>query len=321
MNNQNLLIKYSFIKILNGSDLSRRHLPLMSAESKNSGPVVWLNGCIHGDEVGGMVVIQEIFKQIKDKLQNGKILAFPIMNPIGFETATRGIALSEEDLNRSFPGNLKGSLAERIARQIFSHIIQSQPSLVLDLHNDWTNSIPYALIESRSGLENNQVWQKSKNFAKKTKLINVLDSEKIDSSLTYNLIKNNIPALTLELGASYIVDEKNINIGLNAVWNVLQTLNMVKPLKNPDQYPISQSIKDKILTYSDKPYCSNSGIIRFLVKRGQIVKKNQKLARIYNAFGKLQETILAPQNSVILGTAEYSVVFPGTHIVALGIIN
>ena len=56
-------IKYSFIKIMTGSDLSRRRLPFMSAESSKSGPVVWLTGCGHGDEVGGTVVIQEIFKR------------------------------------------------------------------------------------------------------------------------------------------------------------------------------------------------------------------------------------------------------------------
>ena len=35
----------------------------MSAESKNQGPTVWITACGHGDEVGGMVVIQEIFKK------------------------------------------------------------------------------------------------------------------------------------------------------------------------------------------------------------------------------------------------------------------
>lgn len=58
------------------------------------------------------------------------------MNPLGFETASRHITLSGEDLNRSFPGDKEGSLAGRIANQIFTKIKETKPFLVLDLHND-----------------------------------------------------------------------------------------------------------------------------------------------------------------------------------------
>ncbi|MBI2436092.1 MAG: succinylglutamate desuccinylase/aspartoacylase family protein, partial [Candidatus Hydrogenedentes bacterium] len=127
-------IRYSFLKILTGSDLSRRRLPLMAAESVLPGPVVWLTACAHGDEVGGIIVIQEVFKRIRrHKLLRGSVLAFPLMNPIGFETATRNITVSQEDLNRSFPGDQHGSLGERIAHRISSYIVQTQPALVLDL--------------------------------------------------------------------------------------------------------------------------------------------------------------------------------------------
>ncbi len=53
---------FSFIKILTGSDLSKRRIPLMEIYSAQDGPTVWLTGCMHGDEIGGTVVIHEIFK-------------------------------------------------------------------------------------------------------------------------------------------------------------------------------------------------------------------------------------------------------------------
>ena len=143
-------VRYSFVRILTGSDLSNRRLPFMLAESEVEGPIVWMTACGHGDEVGGIVIIQEIFKWIKRQgLRRGKLMAFPLMNPMGFETASRQIIYSQEDLNRSFPGNPKGSLAERIAYKIFSAITQTRPSLILDLHNDWTLSIPYTLLDVR----------------------------------------------------------------------------------------------------------------------------------------------------------------------------
>jgi predicted deacylase len=102
----------------------------MSIISPNHGPVVWLTACIHGDEVTGIVTIQEVFKKIqKQHLQRGAVYAFPLMNPIGFETGSRNITLSREDLNRSFPGNKNGSMAERIADKIFIPIQQTNPNL------------------------------------------------------------------------------------------------------------------------------------------------------------------------------------------------
>lgn len=97
--------KYSFIKILTSSDLSIRRLVLMDIISVNPGPVVWLTGCVHSDEVGSVVVIQEILKKLrKEPLLKGSVHASPLMNPLGFENASRHITLSKEDLNRSFPG-------------------------------------------------------------------------------------------------------------------------------------------------------------------------------------------------------------------------
>ena len=61
-------VNYSFLKILTGSDMSRRRLPLMYVNSFKDGPVIWLTACGHGDEVGGVIVIQEIFKWIKKNI-------------------------------------------------------------------------------------------------------------------------------------------------------------------------------------------------------------------------------------------------------------
>ena len=88
-------VRYSFRKILTGSDLSRRRLAVMQADSGQAGPVVWLTGCVHGDEVGGIVVIQEIFKRLREtRLQRGRLCAFPLMNPMGFELSARHVAVS-----------------------------------------------------------------------------------------------------------------------------------------------------------------------------------------------------------------------------------
>lgn len=317
--NSSQKIKFSFLNILTGSDLSRRRLPFMSAKSVNPGPVVWLTGCGHGDEVGGIVVIQEIFKRIRKKpLKKGSLFAFPLMNPIGFETSSRNITPSKEDLNRSFPGNKNGSLAERIADRIFSTIIDTNPSLVLDLHNDWLKSIPYTIIDIRPKQVNQELHAQIEKYGKISGFLLLSETEEVAHSLSHSLIAKNIPALTMELGESYVVNEKNIEYGVHSIMGILSEMEMVEKISEPFQHPFPEPFRGKILKYSDMPLSSTSGIIRFLVKPGEHVKKGQAIARISNAFGKLQETIIAPEECVVIGHSESAVAFPGMQIIASG---
>ena len=313
-------ISYSFKKIMTGSDLSRRRLPFMSAISENPGPVLWLTACGHGDEVCGIVIIQEIFKKIRRKLLNGSVYAFPLMNPIGFETASRNITVSREDLNRSFPGVVTGTLGEIIANRIFSTIMETSPTLVLDLHNDWIQSIPYTLIDIDPGSSHKTVHNKTLVYAQHAGFVSIVDSEKLTGTLSYHLLMNDIPVLTFELGESYVINEENVEYGLKAIWNILAYLKMIEPLKEHFIYPAPPAYRAGILLrYSDKPYSTKSGIIRFIAKPGDVVTKGRPIARIVNAFGKHQETIRALQDAIVLGHSDSSVVFPGMHIMAFGI--
>jgi predicted deacylase len=314
-------VRYSFLKILTGSDLSRRRLPFMVIESVNPGPVVWLTGCIHGDEVTGIVTIQEVFKKIqRQPLRKGAIYAFPLMNPIGFEAGSRNITISREDLNRSFPGSKNGSLAERIADRIFTTISQTKPTLVLDLHNDWMKSIPYTVTDPNPNQINKQAYEKAGAAAEKSGFLVIHETEEIRRSFTYNLLAHNIPAFTIELGESYIVNEINVQYGVNSILNILNYLDMFEKKDEPFIFEVPDKIKGKSLRFVSEPVSSASGIIRFLAKPGDIVKKGQAVAKIYNTFGKLQDTVVCLHNGIVLGHSDSSVAYPGAPIMAFGAI-
>ena len=320
--NKDLLqkVRYSFLKILTGSDLSRRRLPFMVIESVNPGPVVWLTGCIHGDEVTGIVTIQEVFKAIrKQPLLNGSLYAFPLMNPIGFETASRNITLSKEDLNRSFPGDQNGSVAQRIADKIFSSIKQTNPTLVLDLHNDWMKSIPYTLVDPNPGSPHKKAYEQTLKVAGESGFLFLQENEDATGSFSYSLLEHDIPALTIELGESYIVNEKNVEYGVKSILKILAYLKMTEKPAEDFTYQIPEVAKGKILKSLLLPVSSATGIIRFQTQPGNLVKKDQAVAKIYNAFGKLQDTLFCKQDGIVLGNSDYSVAFPGAPVMAFGV--
>jgi predicted deacylase len=282
--------------------------------------VVWLTACGHGNEVGGIVIVQEVFKRIRRRLLRGALHAFPLMNPLGFETASRSITMTREDLNRSFPGNPNGSLGERIADRIFTTILDTSPTLVLDFHNDWIKSIPYVLIDRDPGNVHKVTYEKTKQAAQQTGLCTILDTDELKSSLSYNLLLRDIPAVTLEMGEPYVVNEANVEHGLGAVWSTLVHLQMVEPSVNSSKYPLPPEYGNGcLLTYWDKPYASKTGIVRFLAKPGDVVKAGQPFAKIINAFGKKQEVVTTVKDAIILGHTDSSAVFPGMPIMAFGI--
>lgn len=312
-------VRYSFIKILVGSDLAGRRLPLMSARSANPGPVVWLTGCCHGDEVCGAVIIQEIFRRIKKRLLRGELHAFPLMNPVGFETATREISLSNEDLNRCFPGDSKGSLGQRIADRIFTTIMATSPHLLIDLHTDWTQSMPYTILDRKLDGAGNNAYQTAKTLATQTGFICIQENDDLTNTLSYNMLARGVPAFTLELGEPYVINEENVRYGVDAVVNILAAMEMFAPNPEPAAFPWPAYDGSRLYQYSDRPYSSKSGIIRFLAKPGDRIKQGQPFARIVNTFGKHQETLKANADAVVLGHSDNSVVFPGMPVMAFAL--
>ncbi len=319
---------FAFVNILGSSNssLAIRRLAYMTIHGAKPGPVVWLTGCAHGDEVGGMVVIQEIFKKLqRESLLKGSLFAFPPMNPLGFETISRNVSFTNEDLNRSFPGDKDGSLAQRIAFTIFSEITKTQPAIVLDLHNDWIKSIPYTLLDAYPGVKHKEAYEKAKQLAHETGFLVVQEDAKakdaldLEKTLSGSLLRHDIPALTLELGEAYVVNEMHVQAGVRAILNILLFLGMLDARQHTFMSSSSESFQNKELRYSDHPVSSESGIVRFLVKPGDIVHKGNPIARIYNVFGKLQETLQSQEDGVILGTSDSSVALPGIPVAAFGI--
>lgn len=320
MQNNRTKVKHHFLKLMIGSDLSQRKIPLISIESGLPGPVVWITACGHGDEVTGIVIVQELMKYLKKYgLECGRIYMIPIMNPIGFENVSRHIPFSDEDLNRAFPGKENGTLAERIAFKIFSTIMDTSPDLVIDLHNDWVNSIPYALLDPID--KDRSVYGQALDYAKLSGFVVVRDNDLLKSSLSHAMLARRIPSITLELGESYTVSERNVQYGLYALLNILSYHKMSSLSSGFFKYPLPGELGDTVLVYSDQPLCTVSGIIRFIVKPGVIAPRGKVIARVYNVFGRVRETMIANNDCFVLGHADSSLAFPGATVMAFGNLN
>ncbi len=117
-------------------------IPLVVLHGANVGPTVWLSAAIHGDEVGGVEIIRQVLAALDPTELSGTVLAVPIVNVAGFSTGDRYMP-DRRDLNRSFPGSHRGSLASRFAHTFMTEIVH-QSDVGIDLHtgSDHRHNVP-----------------------------------------------------------------------------------------------------------------------------------------------------------------------------------
>ncbi|HKJ24348.1 MAG TPA: succinylglutamate desuccinylase/aspartoacylase family protein [Myxococcota bacterium] len=323
-------LRFSRLPVLDGADLTTRRLALLEARSGRPGPLVWLTAGIHGDEVGGIVVVQELFRRLRRRpLLAGRLAAFPLLNPFGFDAASRRIPSTEEDLNRSFPGDPAGTFAERMAHLIHSRIVGDAPALVLDLHNDWIRSIPYALIDPRPASEAGRTAYARARAAAAATGFPMVDEQvegvsraMLRSTLTGCLLEGGVAALTLELGGAHVVDEGHVASGLAAVWRVLADLGVVEPDADAPPAPaLPGRYRGRMLRYGHRPYPSHAGIVRFRVGPGDFVRPGTPIAAVQDLFGRNVELLRAESEAIVLGHADSSIAVPGVPLVAMALLS
>ncbi|MFA7082997.1 MAG: succinylglutamate desuccinylase/aspartoacylase family protein [Arcobacteraceae bacterium] len=276
-------------------------LPLRVIRGRREGPVVFISAAIHGDELNGIEIIRRLRKlTILQKLK-GTLILVPIVNVYGIMTLSRYLP-DRRDLNRSFPGSDKGSLASRVAKIFFDEVVQ-HCDLGIDLH---TASIHKSnLPQLRTNIDNELTFTLAKAFQAPV----ILHSELRDGSLRAVAQDQGIPILLYEAGEALRFDEISIRIGVKGIINVLRAYDML-----PKSSKSKQS-KTPIVSRTSQWIRSNeSGMIRTIKALGDIVQQDEIIAYIDEPLGDKSFEIKAVFNGVIIGKSEIPLVQEGDAI-------
>ena len=104
-------------------------VPVRVIAAPKPGPVVCFTALVHGDELNGLGIIRELFLDNPLELQCGTVIAVPVVNVFGLENHSRYLP-DRRDLNRSFPGSPKGSLAARLAHLLMTEVVAGAPCAI-----------------------------------------------------------------------------------------------------------------------------------------------------------------------------------------------
>lgn len=234
---------------------------------KKPGPRLFVSAAIHGDELNGVEIIRRVLRQKSLRRLRGTLIAVPVVNVFGITQHSRFLP-DGRDLNRSFPGSKKGSLAARLANIFFEQIV-NQCDYGIDLHTGSHHRINIPHI--RAKLDDAETLGLARAFGVPV----LLNSDLRDGSLREQAAESGVPMLLYEAGEALRFDEFSVRAGVKGIFRILRTLEMLPPLQNP-----ANQIEPFIARSSAWERAPISGVLHNTVKLGTHVKKMDTLGVI-----------------------------------------
>ncbi|MEM5501212.1 succinylglutamate desuccinylase/aspartoacylase family protein [Ahrensia kielensis] len=262
------------------------------------GPTLFISAAIHGDEVIGVEIVRRVLQSKSLSKLRGTLLAIPIVNAFGFMNHSRYLP-DRRDLNRSFPGSPKGSLAGRLAH-LFETEILDRSDVGIDLHS--------AAIH-RTNLPQIRV---SPSGARTSELANafgaplVLMSKVREGSLRGVAQKKGVDVLLYEAGEGLRFDEFSVRVGVSGILRVMHTLGMIGAKGVPKSRTTSMQSSHSVWERSPA-----GGLLRCFVGTGENVSKGQVLGIVSSPFGDFEENVIATHGGLIIGRTNLPIVNEG----------
>jgi len=273
------------------------NMPVSIHRGKKDGPTLLVCAAIHGDELNGIEIIRRLIKHKSLKMLRGTLIAVPIVNVHGVLNQSRYMP-DRRDLNRSFPGSAKGSLAGRVANTFLTEIV-SQCDYGIDLH---TGAIHRSNIpQIRADLDDEETRELAESFGVPV----LLNSNLRDGSLREAAVASGTKILLYEAGQALRFDEVSIRAGLRGILRIMGKLGLIKARKS------TRLIEPYIAYNSAWVRANESGIVRDMKYIGDLVKKGDTLAEIGSPFGTVVDWVQANRDGIIIGKQNIPLVQEG----------
>ncbi len=262
-------------------------MPVHVVNGKRSGPRLFVSAAVHGDEINGVEIIRRLLKRADLRKIRGTLIAVPIVNVFGFVQHSRYLP-DRRDLNRSFPGSERGSLAARLA-DLFTRQIVSRCTHGIDLHTAAIHrtNLPQVRIDLNDA--------ESLRLARAFNAPVIVNADLREGSLREAAVAKKIPALLYEAGEALRFDEVAIRAGLRGVVNVMRELAMLPRTKRPVR---RSSVLAKSTVWIR---ASESGILRGLASLGDRVEVGDVLGIVSDPFGERDTEIRASKRGIVIG--------------------
>ncbi|MGK2898520.1 MAG: succinylglutamate desuccinylase/aspartoacylase family protein, partial [Burkholderiaceae bacterium] len=272
-------------------------MPVQVLRGRRAGPVLFVSAAVHGDELNGVEIIRRLLKRKSLGSLRGTLLAVPIVNVHGFIDQSRYLP-DRRDLNRSFPGSAKGSIAARLANTFLKEVVLKS-DFGIDLH---TAAIDRAnLPQIRANLDDPAVTELAEAFGAPV----IVNANLREGSLRACAAGHGIPVMIYEAGEALRFDEVSIRAGIRGIRRVMRKLGMLPPDLGGK---VPQAVVARSTSWVRAPA---SGIVSGAVALGSRVKENDRLALISDPLGDREDAVRAPFAGIVIGCSRLPLAHEG----------
>jgi ABC-type sugar transport system permease subunit len=225
------------------------------------------------------------------------LLMVPIVNAFGFISHSRYLP-DRRDLNRSFPGSAKGSLAAQLANLFLTEVV-ARSDYGIDLHSAaiHRSNLPQIRVDTDE--------EKALELARAFGAPIIVHSGLREGSLREAARANGVPVIVYEAGEGLRVDELSIRVGMRGVLRVMAHLGMMRRRRDPRR-------PEPVLSASSRwVRAEASGLFRPYKDIGDHVGAGQVIGIIADPYGERETELKASCAGIIIGRANIPAINQG----------
>jgi len=273
-------------------------IPYTVIHGAKKGPVLALVAGVHAYEYPPILSLYRLKDMIAPKTLRGTVLMVHIANLPSFKKRTIYYGPDDwKNLNRVFPGDIGGTMSQRIAAVLNEEVVKRADVLV-DMHCGDGNEalIPYTywMISGEKKLD-----AKTRELALAFGIPHIIIDEsrtkdpKDSKYLGNTAILQGKPAVTTEAGFLGRVDEESIGRNVQGVLSVMRHLDMISGDPEPAADPVWIDKYEVV-------YSKHDGLFAPRVEMGYYVRQGQIVGTITDYLGGWKEDVKAPFTGILL---------------------
>ena len=281
-------------------------LPVAVVNGADSGQTLYVQAASDGDELNGVGVIQRLVPQLDPDEIAGTILIVGIVNYHGFQVAEHRNPVDDTKMNRTYPGDERGTSSERIAAATFEAATRADRAL--DLHQGSTSR----MIEEcrvRCG-PRHRLHDDCLELAKVFGCGYILDQKGPDGQLARAGPDDGVPTIDPELGGCVGWDDHSIEVGVQGVENVLAYYGFTDGTHVPEPQTRASGFEQ----YG----APDGGLVTFHKELGDRVARNDLLFEVTDPFGQSKAEVTADSRGVFWRTRRLPQIATGEYVCSVG---
>ena len=273
-------------------------IPVLVMNGAEDGPTLVVTSTQHGIEIQGIEVIRKVMRERLDpKALRGAVISVPVANPLAFMHHQYLSWVDNLDVGGGGSGSLitadkpNGNTTERLAHALWEEV-WSKADLGINIHcNMRPDSLIYQWINVGNPETREQMIKMAEGFGSTTIVSDAPLRDDAPPTIGNLAAKKGIPILLMELIDGRWISEPSTTAGVKGVLNIMKAFDMIDGEIEPQEgFPVVPGVNR---SHGVLRAC-RGGLIRFFRNPGELMRKDEVFAEIYDLYGDVLEQVKMP---------------------------